>query len=203
MDTKELYTYRMNNSELQKWNQLQNRIIIDCSQVNVPLSFGEYIKTQTSPENPHEHTAGYCSTVGYFYIAEGDRGELFLKCLSQNCEDIRWYVVEKIFSYIGQQLELERRKEEEKNWRYPRSFVNGKLTFEDNKNWTYNAVYDGRKYWFEYVISSLAKIFDTDRIQPYVISRINLINRWFDVPHWDFSWGKMCFVEISDSKELN
>ena len=109
--------------------------------------------------------------------------------------------MEKILTHIGQQLELKHRKEEEKNWRYPRNFKNGKLTFEENENWIYDAIHDSRKYWFEYIIASLAKLFESDRIYPYVASHRNLMNRWFDVPHWDFSWENMCFVEISDSKE--
>ena len=183
MNEKELYNYKMTEDELQKWCQFQNQIISDCRQVEIPSSFSEYIKTQVNPIEPYIHTAGYCNNVGYFYITEGDRGEIFLKCLSFNLENIRWYIMEKILTHIGQQLELQHRKPEE------------------NGNWIYNAVYDSRKYWFEYAIASLSKIFNADRINPYVTDQIDLMNRWFDVPHWDFSYEKMCFVEINDSRE--
>ena len=201
MDAKELSNYKMNDSESQTWDKFQKRIISDCLQIKVPSSLSEYIKTQTNPTELYTHSAGYCNNVGYYYVTEGDRGELFLQCLSFNIEDIRWYLMERIVTHVGQQLELEHRKNEEKNWRYPRLFKNGRLTYEENESWVYDAVYDSRKYWFEYAISSLAKMFQEERIRPYVASRVDLMNRWFYVPHWDFNWKNTYFFEISDSKE--
>ena len=201
MNEKELSDYRMTESDLQKWNQIQKQIISDCKLVKTPPSFSDFIKTKISPTERYGHTAGYCNSVGFFYVAEGDRGELFLECASHNPEDMRWYIMERILTHIGQELELDGREIEEKNWRYPEKFKNGKLTFEENKNWIYDAVYDSRKFWFEYAIVSLAKLFEKDWIYPYVTSCVNLMNLWFDVPHWDFSWDNMCFVEINDSKE--
>ena len=201
MNEKELYAYRMNDSELQKWNQFQDQILRDCQRVKVPSSFSEFMKTQTNPRGSYAHTAGYCNNAGYFYISEGDRGGIFLECISQNLEDIRWYIMELIVVHVGQELERKAREAEEKNWRYPQIFKNGKLTFKENKNWIYNAVHDSRKYWFEYAIAALAELFEADRLHPYVASRVDLMNRWFDAPHWGFCWESMCFVEISDSKE--
>ena len=201
MDVKKLYKYQMNDEELRIWGLFQSQIRKDCQRVNVSISFTKYIETQIDSKYPYSHTSGYCTEVGYFYVAEGDFGELFLECLSQNREDIRWYITEIIFSHIGQQLELEGRENEEKRWRYQRKFKKGKLKLRENKKWIYNAVHDNRKYWFEYTISALAKIFDEDRVQPYVSNHITLMNRWFYDTHWDFDWENMCFIEVSDSKE--
>ena len=201
MNVEKLCRYRMNSSELNVWNEFQEQIIKDCQKIKIPLSFGEFIETQISIKEQYIHTAGYCNKAGYFYINEGDRGELFLSCLSHDIEDIRWYVMEKILRHIGQKLELEQREDEEKKWRYLRKFENGKLKLEENENWIYNTIHDSRKYWFEYSIVLLAKIFETNRIYPYVASHIELMNRWFNVPHWDFDWEKMCFIEISSSQE--
>ena len=201
MNEKELYTYRMTESDLQKWNQLQSQIIRDCQRVKTSPSFSEFINTQVSPAESYMHTAGYCNTVGYFYVTEAERGELSLQCASHNSKDMRWYIMKKILIHIGRQLELKGREIEEKNWRYPRNFKNGELTFEENENWIYNAVHDSRKFCFEYTIVSLGKIFEADRVYPYALECLNFMNKWFDPPHWGFDREKMCFIEISDSKE--
>ena len=114
MNEKDLYSYRVTKSDVQKWNQLQNQILRDCRQVKTPPSSSELITTQASPAEPYAHAAGYCSTVGYFYVTEGDHGELFLQCASHNPEDMRWYIMKRIFTHIGWQLELKGRKIEEK-----------------------------------------------------------------------------------------
>ena len=84
MNEKELYTYRMTESDLQKWNQLQSQIIRDCQRVKTSPSFSEFINTQVSHAEPYMHTAGYCNTVGYFYVTVGERSELSLQCASHN-----------------------------------------------------------------------------------------------------------------------
>ena len=192
---------KQTESDVQKWNQLQNQILRDCRQVKTPPLFRELITTEISPAEPYAHTAGYCSLVGYFYVTEGDRGELFLQCASHNLEDMRWYIMKRILTHIGRQLELKGRKIEEKNWRYPRNFKNGELTFEENENWIYNAVHDSRKFCFEYVIASLAKLFEAERVYNCALEYLNFMNKCFESPHWDFDRKKMCFVEISDSRE--
>ena len=101
MNEKELCAYRMADSELLKWNRIQSRIICDCKKVEVPSSFGEFVKAQISPTEQYAHVAGYCNDIGYFYVSEGDRGELFLKCLSKYPEDIRWCIMEKILINSG------------------------------------------------------------------------------------------------------
>ena len=30
---------------------------------------------------------------------------------------------------------------------------------------------------------------------------VHLLNFWYSVPHWDYDRNKLCFIEISDSKE--
>jgi len=138
----------MTESDLQKWNLIQNKVISDCQRVKTPPSFSKFIKTQISPAEPYMHTAGYCNTVGYFYVTEGDRGELFLQCASHNSEDMCWYIMERILTHIGLELELIGKKIEEKNWRYPQNSKNGRLTFEENESWIYNSVHDSRKFQF-------------------------------------------------------
>ena len=34
-----------------------------------------------------------------------------------------------------------------------------------------------------------------------VQEHIRLMNRWYKGPHWDYDRRKLCFIEISDSKE--
>ena len=201
MDVRELYDYKMTPLEIQKWDMIKRQIIRDCQFLQIPLEFHEIIEEKTNSVNPYFHEAGYCATVGYFYIIIGDRGALSLKCSSPNPGDMRWYLLQEIASHVGQQMELAVRLTEEQNWRYKRTFTNGKLAFAENKNWLYNTVHDTRKFWFEYAINLLSRVFSIERLQPYVNERINYMNKWFNQPHWDFDWQKMCFVEISNSQE--
>ena len=201
MDEKELYAYKMTMPEAQKRNMLKKQVLRDCRFIAVPLTYADMIEKKTDPADPYCHQAGYNEKAGCFFVSIGDRGAMSLRCLSQNPDDIRWYLLEEIITVAGQQMELDARQTEEQNWRYKRTYIDGALAFDENKHWTYNAIHDTRKFWFEYAIRSLRKVFDEQRLFPYVNERIDLMNTWFDQPHWDFDWQKMCFVEISNSQE--
>lgn len=32
---------------------------------------------------------------------------------------------------------------------------------------------------------------------------VDLMNFWYKVPHWDYDREKLCFIEISDSREYD
>jgi hypothetical protein len=201
MDAKELYGYRMTSLETSKWLALQNQIMCDCQFLQISSQFKEIIEKKSSAKESYLHEAGYHEKAGYYYISIGDYGEPALKCLSHDPNNMRWYVLEEIVTYVGQEQERKTRRTEEQNWRYTRDFKDGKPAYVENERWIYNTIYDTRKFWFEYAINSLYKVFGASRLYPYVSEHIGLMNQWFVQPHWDFDWQKMCFVEISDSQE--
>jgi len=201
MIEKQLYSYRMNLQELEKWAELKNIILSDCKKMQISHQHHDWIDKRTDSIDPYNHVAGYSQADGYFYIEDGDRGEINLSCCSRNFEDIRWYLLTSVAGYAGQYYELTHRKSDEKCWRYPRKFIDGKLILKQRLIWKYNAIHDTRKLWFEYEINALAKVADQARLTVFVNERTGLLNLWFDQPHWEFDWEKMTFVEISDSKE--
>lgn len=200
MTERELYHYKMTSEETEKWNELKSQVINDCKTMQIPLEFNEWIERKSNAIDSYNHIAGYCEKVGYFYIEDGDRGDIYLKCCSRNPDDIRWYILEQIVQHVGQNIELRYRKVEEKNWRNLRDYKNSEFT--EQIDWKYNAIHDTRKFWFEYEILALSKVFDSDKLKPFVEEHINLMNRWFNEPHWSFDWEIMSFIEVSNSLEL-
>lgn len=201
MTERQLYSYRMSLEESEKWAKLKNIILTDCKKMKISHQHDEWINKRTKPIDPYNHVAGYSRADGYFYIEDGDRGEIYLSCCSHDAEDVRWYLLKSIASQVGQNYELAHRKSEEKRWRYSRAFENGKHIMKQRIIWKYNAVHDTRKLYFEYEIKALAKVADLERLEVVVNERNSLLNLWFEQPHWGFDWKRMVFVEISDSKE--
>ncbi|MGL6199677.1 MAG: hypothetical protein ACRC3H_12165 [Lachnospiraceae bacterium] len=191
----------MNPEESKKWAKLKNIILTDCKKMQISHRHHEWINKRTDPIDPYDHVAGYNQANGYFYIEEGDRGTIYLGCCSHDTEDLRWYLLKSIASHAGQNYELTHRKSDEKHWRYPRTFKDGKLILKQRIIWKYNAIHDTRKLCFEYEIKVLAKVAVPEKLEAFVNEHTNLLNRWFEQPHWGFDWKRMVFVEISESKE--
>lgn len=183
MDIKDLYNYRMSPDELDMWMQVVESVRQYSKQIEIMEDYGVMITSAISSSVFCDHSSGYCKEVGYYYIEEGDRGKIFLKCHTQNKDEICFYIMhQKILRQIGLKLEMEKRDELEKGW-------NG------------NNRYDSRKYWFEYVISNLFKVFRGELVEQIVTQYTGYMNRWFYDEHWKFNCELMEFVEISDSKE--
>lgn len=201
MTEKQLYSYRMSPQEVEKWAKLKNSILSDCKKMQTSHQYYDWIDKKTDSIDSNNHVAGYSRADGYFYIEDGDRGEINLSCCSYDVEDIRWYLLKSIVSHVGQNYELAHRKSDEKHWRYLRTFKNGKLILKQRFIWKYNTVHDTRKLWFEYEINALSKVAEQERLEAFVNKRTSLLNHWFKQPHWGFDWKRMVFVEISNSKE--
>ncbi len=77
----------------------------------------------------------------------------------------------------------------------------GKWTYTERKNYDYNAIEDPRLYGFECFLRVLRYGFPPDRWERKVREHIALMNYRYQKPHWDYDRKKLCFIEISDSKE--
>lgn len=80
MTEKELYQYQMTAAETEIWNRLKNLLKEDRKTMLIPDEFAEWIERLLSTREAYDHDAGYHMKEGYYYVEEGDRGSLYLKC---------------------------------------------------------------------------------------------------------------------------
>ena len=91
-----------------------------------------------------------------------------------------------------------------KTWRYTRHHAeNGRWYYTEHRHYDYNAIEDYRLHGFECLLRNLRPGMPDDRWEQQVQRRIALMNYWYVKPHWDYDRERMCFVEISDSKECD
>ena len=112
-------------------------------------------------------------------------------------EDLRWWQLEQVCRFIHEPSPPAR-----KIWRYYRDHAeDGKWFYTECRNYDYNAIEDSRLYGFERFLRILHYGFPRDRWERKVREHVNLMNFWYKEPHWDYDSSKLCFIEISDSKE--
>lgn len=203
MTEHELELYIMSEAEKQKWNNIRQMIWKYCEQVQIPKSMNDRIEILTSGGMKYgDHVAGYCENAGYFFLEYGDRGALFLKCLSFGEKDICFCLMKKITREAGQKIELQERKEEAKNWMYYLDDKNtrpGKLSWIKNESYLYHTKHDTRKKWFEYMLNALLEIFGEAMVAPTIEEYTGYMNRWFKEKHWLYDISLRAFVEIIDT----
>lgn len=182
MDVKELYTYKMMTSECEKWSEVQDVLNRSCKFLNIPETYHGIIENAIQSRGTY-HSAGFCETEGYYFVEDGDRGALYLKCKTPHLVEICFYIMHhKILYGIGTKMELQNRSELESRWKY-------------------HTKYDSRKMWFEYIINNLGVIFDEERVEKVIEEYTGYMNRWFNDKHWEFDKNCKEFIEISDSVE--
>ncbi len=183
MELRELYNYKMNPAELEEWMQVAEKVRSLCEEIGLVDAYGVMVKNAISSSIFCDHRAGFCTKIGYYYIEEGDRDKIYLKCQSHDPDEMTFHVMhQKILRTIGRKLEMEKRVELEKDW-------------------SGNNQYDSRKYWFEYVIGNLMRVFEGQRVEQIIKQYTGYMNRWFNDEHWQYDRERGKFVEVSDSKE--
>ena len=135
---------------------------------------------------------------GLNVMAEGERGGPdTLVYAAKDEEDLRYWQLAVVCKYVK-----DGRPREEKVWRYYRDHAeNGHWLYVEHRRYDYNAIDDARLYGFECFLRNLKAGFPPDRWERKVEKYVGLMNYWYDVPHWDYDRERLCFVEISDSKE--
>lgn len=201
MTAEGLYGYQPSVFEKEIWNRLKTGLLVDLKTMDIPSEFESVIYRLTE-SRVGSHKCGYSVSDGYFYISVGDKGKISLSCNSHDIEDMRWFILEKTAREAGQRLELLQREDDKKNWRYLKNWDgNGKRADIEQTGYIYNTVDDTRKFWIEYEIRALSRIFPESRMKPFIEYNIRCMNYWFEIPHWGFDYERLCFVEISDSRE--
>lgn len=139
--------------------------------------------------------SGY-SLDGLTVMSEGERGgpdEVVYR--AKNEEDLRYWQLEEICRFVGT-------VDHSKTWHYYRDHVeNGKWFYVERRHFDYDAIEDSRLPGFERFLRNLKFGFPKDRWETKVKEHIHLMNFWYSVPHWDYDRDRLCFIEISDSKE--
>ncbi|MBD7911418.1 MULTISPECIES: hypothetical protein [Clostridium] len=177
----ELASYKMSAMEEEKWNSFKKEIIDDCKKINIPDKLFNYVDDNLESKY-YQHSCGYSEKKGYFKIDFGDRGSFVVDILEKDYEEARFAFLERILWSVSVEYECINRKKFEKKWNY-------------------KVDYDGRKHFFEYTIRSLNVIFPYKKLEEYISSFCEHMNRWFYIKHWDFNKENMEFEEISDSEE--
>ena len=133
---------------------------------------------------------------GLIVTSEGERGGPdAVVYRAKNEEDLRYWQLEEICRFVGT-------VDHSKTWRYYRDHVeNGKWFYVERRHFDYDAIEDPRLPGFERFLRNLKYGFPQDRWEAKVKEHIHLMNFWYSVPHWDYDRDRLCFIEISDSKE--
>lgn len=136
--------------------------------------------------------------VGLTVMQEGERGkDDVVVYRAKDEEDLRFWQLEQVCRFI-KEVDVPIKKK----WRYYRDHAkDGKWLYIERKNYDYNAIEDSRLYGFECFLKNLHFGFPTDKWENKVEEYVRLMNYWYKKPHWDYDCNKLCFVEISDSKE--
>ena len=135
---------------------------------------------------------------GLTVMAEGERGGPdAVVYRAKDEEDLRWWQLEQICRFIREKDPPAR-----KTWRYSRDHAeNGRWYYVERRQYDYNAIEDDRLYGFECFLRNLKACFPPDRWEKKVREHVRLMNFWYKAPHWDYDRQRLCFVEISDSRE--
>ena len=159
----------------EKW--LREHLPPDCTDVSIDVFSGYYLD-------------------GLNVISEGERGEPDkVVYQAKNEEDLRYWQLEIICRFAG-------KADHKKVWRYYRDHAeDGKWFYTEHKNYDYNAIEDTRLPGFERYLRNMKYGFPSNIWERKISECIRLLNFWYSVPHWDYDRNKLCFIEISDSKE--
>ena len=135
---------------------------------------------------------------GLTVMQEGERGGPDVVVFrAENEEELRYWQLKHVCRFIR-----EKDPPPPKVWRYYRRFArDGRWFYTEHRHYDYNAIEDPRLRGFEHYLRILKYGFPPDRWEAEVQGYVRLMNYWFTVPHWDYDREKLCFVEISDSKE--
>ena len=133
---------------------------------------------------------------GLNVMCEGERGGPdMIVFQAKDEEDLRWWQLEQICRFIG-------KADHSKTWRWYRNHVeNNHWTYVEHRHYDYNAIEDSRLPGFESFLRNLKYGFPPDRWEKKVQEYVKLMNYWYTKPHWDYDRSRLCFIEISDSRE--
>ena len=78
-----------------------------------------------------------------------------------------------------------------------------KVSEQEEAIWKYHCRYDYRRLWFGKALEWLAPAVDWAFFAQCAERYIELLNRWFARPHWEYDYQISRIIEISESREYS
>jgi hypothetical protein len=159
----------------EKW--IRAHLPVDCADEPLDVFSGYYLDSLT-------------------VMAEGERVRPdTVVYRAKNEEELRYWQLENICHFVG-------KADTSKIWRYYRHHAeDGSWLYIEHRHYDYNAIEDARLPGFERFLRNLKSGFPPDRWEEKVKDCVHLMNIWYTTPHWDYDRDRLCFIEISASKE--
>ena len=137
---------------------------------------------------------------GLKVMSEGERGDPDkIHYEAKDEEDLKWWQLNVICGFVG-------KADKSRTWRWYRDYANSKIgqfCYIEHRHYDYDAIEDARLPGFERYLRNLKYAFPEDFFRKKVEEYTGLMNRWFLIPHWGYDFEKLCFIEISNSREYS
>lgn len=144
---------------------------------------GAKAETYTESE-PYRQACGYHRDYGYFMVSCGDRGSSSITILEEEAEAAK----NRFLAFIIEKKAYE--------WVV-------KVPEQEEAFWKYHCRYDYRRLWFGKALEWLAPAVDWAFFAQCAERYIELLNRWFARPHWEYDYQISRIIEISESREYS
>ena len=144
---------------------------------------GAKAETYTESE-PYRQACGYHRDYGYFMVSCGDRGSSSITILEEEAETAKnrflaLIIEKKAYDWVV------------------------KVSEQEEAIWKYHCRYDYRRLWFGKALEWLAPAVDWAFFAQCAERYIELLNRWFSRPHWEYDYQISRIIEISESREYS
>lgn len=144
---------------------------------------GAKAETYTESE-PYRQACGYHRDYGYFMVSCGDRGSSSITILEEEAEAVKnrflaLIIEKKAYDWVV------------------------KVSEQEEAIWKYHCRYDYRRLWFGKALEWLAPAVDWAFFAQCAERYIELLNRWFSRPHWEYDYQISRIIEISESREYS
>lgn len=144
---------------------------------------GAKAETYTESE-PYRQACGYHRDYGYFMVSCGDRGSSSITILEEEAEAAK----NRFLALIIEKKAYE--------WVV-------KVSEQEEAIWKYHCRYDYRRLWLGKALEWLAPAVDWAFFAQCAERYIELLNRWFARPHWEYDYQISRIIEISESREYS
>lgn len=144
---------------------------------------GAKAETYTESE-PYRQACGYHRDYGYFMVSCDDRGSSSITILEEEAEAAK----NRFLALIIEKKAYE--------WVV-------KVSEQEEALWKYHCRYDYRRLWFGKALEWLAPAVDWAFFAQCAERYIELLNRWFSRPHWEYDYQISRIIEISESREYS
>ena len=144
---------------------------------------GAKAETYTESE-PYRQACGYHRDYGYFMVSCGDRGSSSITILEEEAEAAK----NRFLALIIEKKAYE--------WVV-------KVSEQEEAIWKYHCRYDYRRLWFGKALEWLAPAVDWAFFAQCAERYIELLNRWFARPHWEYDYQISRIIEIRESREYS